>query len=69
MNIKLKLFDVIALLKERNNLVIGQVGTIVEILDEENFEVEFTNTKGETIATVPVNSKDLLLLHYELEAA
>ena len=68
MNKKLKLLDVVALLKERSNLPVGQVGTIVEIFDDENFEIEFSNTKGETIATIPVNSKDLLLLHYEPEA-
>jgi len=69
MNIKFKLLDVVALLKERDNLVIGQVGTVVEILDDENFEVEFSNTKGETISTFPVNAKDLFLFHYEVEAA
>lgn len=69
MNTKFKLLDVVALLKEKDNLNIGQVGTVVEILDNENFEVEFSNTKGETISTVPVNAKDLLLLHYEVEAA
>ncbi|MBK8983328.1 MAG: DUF4926 domain-containing protein [Ignavibacteria bacterium] len=69
MNTKFKLLDAIALLKVRDNLVIGQVGTIVEILDDENFEVEFSDTKGETIATAPVNAKDMLLLHYEVEAA
>ncbi len=69
MNTKFKLLDVVALLKDRDNLVKGQVGTIVEIFDEGNFEIEFSNTKGETIATLPVNSKDLLLLHYEVEAA
>jgi hypothetical protein len=69
MNKKFKLLDVVALLKEKSTLVVGQVGTIVEILDDENFEIEFSNTKGETITTCPVNYKDLLLLHYEMEAA
>ncbi len=69
MNKKFKLLDVVALLKDLPvaNLLSGQVGTIVEIYDNENFEVEFCNKKGETIATSPVNSKDLLLLHYEME--
>lgn len=69
MNTKFKLLDVVALLKERDNLVIGQVGTVVEIFDDDNFEVEFSNIKGETISTVSVNAKDMLLLHYEVEAA
>ncbi len=69
MNKKFKLLDVVALLKDITtaNLVSGQVGTIVELYDNENFEVEFCNKKGETITTLSVNSKDLLLLHYEME--
>ncbi|MDZ4712893.1 MAG: DUF4926 domain-containing protein [bacterium] len=70
MNKKFKLLDVVALLEDlpAANLLSGQVGTIVELFDSENFEVEFCNKKGETITTYPVNSKDVLLLHYEMEA-
>lgn len=38
-------------------------------INDNNFEIEFSNTRGETISTVPINAKDLLLLHYEVEAA
>ena len=71
MDIKLKLLDVVALLKNlpEHRLVVGQVGTIVEILDKNNCLVEFCNNKGETIAMVSLGNKNLLQLHYELIAA
>lgn len=69
MNNKLKILDVVALLKNipGKNLLMGQVGTIVEELTGNVFEVEFANNKGETIAMASINANDLLLLHYELE--
>ncbi len=69
MNDEFKLLDVIALLRDipEKNLRKGQVGTIVEMYDNKNFEVEFCNKKGETIALLHLNSKDVLLLRYELE--
>jgi hypothetical protein len=45
----------------------GQVGTIVEVLSEKVFEVEFTSNNGETIALAAIDSENLLLLHYEFE--
>ena len=69
MDLEFKLLDVIALLKDLpgKNLRKGQVGTIVEMYDNKNFEVEFCNKKGETIALLRLNTKDVLLLRYELE--
>jgi hypothetical protein len=66
---KFKILDVAALLEDipDKNLVKGQVGTIVEELPDNNFEVEFINKNGETIAMAAVNAGNLLLLHYELE--
>jgi len=71
MNNKLKILDVVALLKNipEKKLIIGQVGTIVEVLSEKVFEVEFTSNIGETTALAAVDSEDLLLLHYEFEPA
>ena len=71
MNNKYKLLDVVALLIDipEKKLVQGQVGTIVEILDTGVFEIEFCNNKGNTIASISVKEKDLLLLLYEFEAA
>lgn len=71
MNNRLKILDVVALLKNipGQNLVLGQVGTIVETLNGNVFEVEFSGSNGETIATAPVEGDSLLLLHYEMETA
>jgi uncharacterized protein YceH (UPF0502 family) len=67
----LKVLDVVALLRDlpEKKLVKGQVGTIVEKWDTRVFEVEFCNTKGETLALEQIDEKDLLLLHYQLIAA
>jgi len=67
----LKIFDMVALLKELpdKRLHKGQVGTIVEKWDTKVFEVEFCNTKGETLALAKIDEKDILLLHYPLIAA
>ncbi|MGI8545455.1 MAG: DUF4926 domain-containing protein [Aridibacter sp.] len=63
-----KLFDVIALISDlpEENLLKGQVGTIVEVYNEgEAFEVEFVNVKGETYGLLTLSPKQLVLLHYE----
>lgn len=69
MNDTFHVFDVVALLKNipDQRLQIGQVGTIVETLAEDVYEVEFANNEGKTIASVAVEAKNLLLLHYECE--
>lgn len=71
MNNKFKILDVVALLKNipEKNLVTGQVGTIVEELSGNVFEVEFSGSNGEAIAMAAVKSDSLLLLHYEMETA
>ncbi len=65
----LKLLDVVALLKDvpDEKLVKGQVGTIVEDLDEGIYEVEFADKQGRTIASLTLATKDLMLLHFEAE--
>lgn len=66
MNNKFKILDVVALLKDipEKNLIKGQVGTIVEILESEKYEVEFCNKNGETLLIFPLDEKSILLLHY-----
>jgi hypothetical protein len=70
-NYSFKQLDVVALTRDipEKKLVKGLVGTIVEQLDENVFEVEFVNTKGETIALESIRSADLFLLHFELAKA
>lgn len=71
MNQDIKLLDVVALLKAKpkEKLMAGQVGTVVEILGQNDFEVEFANKKGQTIALLTLKKEDFLVLHYEMELA
>ena len=64
---KLNLFDIVALksnLPDRY-LLEGQVGTIVEILAPEVYEVEFSDDDGQTYATQALPANQLLKLHYK----
>ena len=63
---KIQLLDVVALTEDlpERKLRRGQVGTVVEILDEGVFEVEFSNTDGRTYAMLAVRADQLMLLHY-----
>lgn len=68
---KFELFAVIALLDDipGANLRRGQVGTIVEHLGPDVYEVEFSDEEGRTYATAAVEASRLLLLRYEPTAA
>ena len=59
--------DVVALTKDipEGGLLRGQVGTVVETLGQDRFEVEFLDNEGRTYATLPLNSSQLLVLHYQ----
>ncbi len=61
------LLDVVALTKDipDHGLRRGQVGTIVEILGPDMFEVEFADNEGRTYATLALNARQLLVLHYQ----
>ncbi len=65
----MKLLDVVALLKEMpdEKLTKGQVGTVIEALDEGVYEVEFADKKGKTITSLALKTQDLMLLHFEIE--
>jgi hypothetical protein len=65
------LLDVVALLSElpAQRLSRGQVGTIVEQLDDESFLVEFGDDQGRAYAVAPCRGTELLVLHYVPEAA
>ena len=64
---EIRLLDVVALTKDipESGLLRGQVGTVVESLSPEVFEVEFIDNEGRTYATLPLNSSQLLVLHYQ----
>lgn len=62
-----KLLDVVALLgdKPAEGLASGQVGTVVEVLASDAFEVEFLDANGRTIALGEFHRNELLLLRHE----
>jgi hypothetical protein len=62
-----ELLSVVALMRDlpEAGLVRGQVGTVVEILGLDTFEIEFSNDSGRTYASLAVSSNDLLRLHHE----
>ena len=67
MSTGIKLLDVVALteaLPERR-LQLGQVGTVVEELAPDIFEVEFTDNDGRAFASLALRASQLLVLHYE----
>jgi hypothetical protein len=63
--------DVVALLidMDDHSLVRGQVGTIVERLTEDHFEVEFADGDGHTYAQLALHRDCLLVLHHTLANA
>jgi hypothetical protein len=63
----IKLLDVVALTADvpGHDLVRGQVGTVVEVLAKDVFEVEFSDEAGRTYALLPLTADQLLVLHYE----
>ena len=68
---RFKLLDVVALTEDlpERSLVRGQVGTIVESLAPDVFEVEFCDNNGRTYAQLALKATQLMVLHHEpLEA-
>ncbi|HEY4773356.1 MAG TPA: DUF4926 domain-containing protein [Xanthobacteraceae bacterium] len=68
---KLAVLDVVALLADRpaEGLARGQVGTVVEALDDTAVLVEFSDDEGKAYAVVPCARSELLILHYAPQAA
>jgi hypothetical protein len=67
MNREIRVLDVVALTEDilDRGLLRGQVGTVVESLGPGMFEVEFVDNDGRTYATVPLHTRQLLVLHYQ----
>ncbi|MBD2566724.1 DUF4926 domain-containing protein [Anabaena lutea] len=62
-----KLLDVVALTIDlpEYNLLRGQVGTIVELLaDGAAFEVEFSDSNGQTYESVGLRLEQIMVLHF-----
>ncbi len=60
------LLDVVALTQDlpERGLFQGQVGTVVESLAPDVFEVEFCDNEGRTYASLALRAEQLLVLHY-----
>lgn len=65
-----RLLDVVALLSDlpEHDLVRGQVGTVVELLDGA-YEVEFSDDEGKTYAELAIEPRQLLVLHHQPQRA
>ena len=64
----IKLFDVVALTEDipDANLKRGQVGTVVEVLQPDVFEVEFSDSdSGHTYAQLPLKTEQMMVLHFQ----
>lgn len=63
----LQLLDVVALNEDlpQHKLLRGQVGTVVELLAPDVFEVEFSDQNGRTYAMLPLRADQLMVLHHQ----
>lgn len=66
---RIKLLDTVALVDDlpERNLKRGEVGTIVEILAQDVFEVEFSDDDGQTYAELALRADQLIALHNQGE--
>lgn len=66
----INLLDVVALTTDLTDrgLVRGQVGTVVELLAPDVYEVEFSDDNGCSYAQLPLRAEQLIVLHYTLQA-
>lgn len=63
-----QLLDIVALTVDlpEYNLLRGQVGTIVELLaDSAAFEVEFSDSNGQTYQSVGLHPEQIMVLHFD----
>ncbi|MGX9726197.1 MAG: DUF4926 domain-containing protein [Candidatus Electronema sp. VV] len=68
MNSQFKMLDVVALIEDlpEHSLFRGQVGTIVENLAPDVYEVEFCDDEGQMYAMQALRADQLMVLHYHL---
>ena len=67
MDTSIRILDVIALTEDlpERKLRRGQVGTIVETLAPNVFEVEFNDNEGRTYATLSLKADQIMVLHHQ----
>jgi hypothetical protein len=66
---EIKLLDTVALVDDlpERKLKRGEVGTVVEILAPDVFEVEFSDDEGRTYAELSLRCEQLIALHNQGE--
>jgi Domain of unknown function (DUF4926) len=71
MSQSVRLHDVVALLIDlpERGLRRGQVGTVVETLGLDVYEVEFSDDQGRAYATLALRDDQFIVLHYHAAAA
>jgi hypothetical protein len=67
MDTDIELLDVVALIEPlpERQLERGQVGTVVEDLAPQVFEVEFSDDQGRSYASLALRADQLMVLHYQ----
>ena len=67
MSTTIRILDVVALTDNlpQRGLRRGQVGTVVEELAPDVFEVEFSDDNGRTYATLALRTDQLMTLYYQ----
>ena len=67
MDTSIRILDVVALTEDlpERKLRRGQVGTVVETLAPNVFEVEFSDNKGRTYATLALKADQIMVLHHQ----
>ena len=67
----IRLLDIVALTEDvpEKRLLRGQVGTIVETLAPDVYEVEFCDDEGRTYTSTALKASQLLVLHYRPQIA
>lgn len=67
---KIQVLDTVALLEDmpERKLKRGEVGTVVEILAPDVYEVEFCDDEGATYAMFALRAEQLVVLHNQGEA-
>ncbi|MBF2063825.1 MAG: DUF4926 domain-containing protein [Calothrix sp. C42_A2020_038] len=67
----MRLLDIVALTEDlpEYGMYRGQVGTVIDVLAPNVFEVDFSDTSGETYAELNLTSQQLMVLLHEPVAA
>lgn len=66
---EIRLLDTVALLEDlpQRNLERGEVGTVVELLAPDVYEVEFCDDEGRTYAELALRGEQIIVLHNQGE--